>query len=188
MLDNEKRIRKFTMILIGYPIALIIIALVLNMFVFGVEPLLVALPAPSVLTALIISAILLLINHSWLMTTTELTRLNYKMYASQEEWDEAGVRKEDVSSKGWIELDRRHNAHRNATENIVYFAMLAVMISLISPTILAAQIWIIGFAIGRLGYTFSALRGQSGLRGIFMTISLLSLYGLGGYLGLSLIV
>lgn len=99
MLDSEKRIRKFIRILIGYPIALIIIALVLNMFVFGVEPLLVALPAPSVLTALIISAILLLINHSWLMTTTELTRLNYKMYASQEEWDEAGVRKEDVSSK-----------------------------------------------------------------------------------------
>lgn len=92
MLDNEKRIRKFTMILIGYPIALIIIALVLNMFVFGVEPLLVALPAQGVLTALIISTILLLINHSWLMTTTELTRLNYKMYASQEEWDEAGVR------------------------------------------------------------------------------------------------
>lgn len=187
MLNNEKRIQKFTFILIGYPIALVIIALALNQFVFGVEPLRVALPSNDVLAALIISSILLLINHSWLMTTTELTRLNYKMYASQEEWIEAGVTKEDVSSEGWIELDRRHNAHRNATENSIYFGLLAVLICFVSPSILAAQIWIVGFAIGRLGYTYSALRGLSGQRGIFMTISLLSLYGLGGYLGLSLI-
>lgn len=188
MTDDQKRTRKFTLILIGYPIALIIIGLVLNLLVFGVQPIQAALPTDDVLTALVIAAILMVINHSWLMTTTELTRLNYKMYASKEEWIEAGVRKEDVSSDGWVELDRRHNAHRNATENTVYFGFLALLICFITPVVLTAQVWIIGFAVGRLGYTYSALRGQSGLRGIFMTISLLSIYGLGGYLGLSLII
>lgn len=187
-MDEKKLIQKFTLIIIGYPVALIIIGLLLNLFTFGVEPMQMALPSRNLFVTLIISSILLLINHSWLMTTTELTRLNYKMYASPEEWDEAGARKEDVSNDGWVELDRRHNAHRNATENTVYFGLLALMICFVTPVEFAAQIWITGFAIGRLGYTFSALGGNAGLRGIFMSISLLSLYGLAGYLGLSLIV
>lgn len=188
MVDDNKRIRKFTLIIIGYPIALILMSLLFNLFAFGVEPLKVALPSRDVLVTLVISSMLLLFNHSWLMTSTELTRLNYKMYASPEEWDEAGARKEDVSNDGWVELERRHNAHRNATENTVYFGLLALMICFVTPVVIAAEVWIIGFAIGRLGYTFSALRGNAGLRGIFMSISLLSLYGLAGYLGLSLIV
>jgi uncharacterized MAPEG superfamily protein len=186
--DKDQRIRKFTLIVTGYPVALIAVALAVNFFAFGIQPLHVALPSNEVVTALIIAAILLLLNHTWLMTTTELIRLNYDMYASHEEWIEAGARKEDVPSRGWVELDRRHNAHRNATENTVYFILLALMISIASPSILAAQVWIIGFAVGRLGYTYCALRGRSGLRGIFMSVSLLSLYGLAGYLGLVLIM
>ncbi|MGB1213410.1 MAG: MAPEG family protein [Pikeienuella sp.] len=188
MTAKDQRIRKFTLIITGYPVALIAVALAINYFAFGIQPLHVALPSNEVVTALVVAAISLLLNHTWLMTTTELTRLNYDMHASHEEWKEAGARKEDVPKRGWVELERRHNAHRNATENTVYFGLLALTISIASPSILAAQVWIIGFAVSRLGYTYSALRGRSGLRGIFMSVSLLSLYGLAGYLGLALII
>jgi uncharacterized MAPEG superfamily protein len=185
MTDSEKRIQKFTLIILAYPFALILVGVALNVFAFGVDPPIVALPSAYIVCALGIAAVLLVLNHTWLMTATELTRLNHNMYASHEEWAENGARKEDVTQRGWIELDRHHNAHRNATENTVYFGILAIVVSVISPSVLAAQIWFISFAIARLGYTFSALRGRSGMRGIFMSLSLLALYGLASYLALS---
>jgi uncharacterized MAPEG superfamily protein len=185
MTDSQKRIRKFTLIITAYPVALILISMGLNFLAFGVAPLVVALPSADVVYALAIAGILLLLNHTWLMTATELTRLNYGISASHEEWAENGNRKQDVVEQGWIELDRHHNAHRNATENTVYFALLAFAVSMVSPSILSAQIWTIGFAVARLGYTYSALRGKSSLRGLFMSLSLLALYGLASYLILS---
>jgi uncharacterized MAPEG superfamily protein len=185
MTDSQKRIQKFTLIILAYPVALILIGVGLNVFAFGVYPPIVALPSIQVVYALAISAVLLVLNHTWLMTATELTRLNHNMYASHEEWAANGARKEDVTQRGWIELDRHHNAHRNATENTVPFVFLVVVVSMVSPSVLMAQIWIIGFAVARLGYTFSALQGKSGLRGVFMSLSLLALYGLASYLALS---
>jgi uncharacterized MAPEG superfamily protein len=186
--NRSSRIRKFTLIIATYPIAVFSIGLGLNLLVFGVEPVVVATPAAEIVGALILAAVLLVINHTWLMTATELTRLNHNMYASHEEWAENNARKDDVAAEGWIELERHHNAHRNATENTVYFVFMAFILSVISPPILAAQIWIVGFAVARLGYTFSALRGKSGLRGICMSLSLLALYGLTSYLALSFVV
>lgn len=185
---NDKRIQKFTMIILAYPVALILVGSGLNVFAFGVEPPVVASPSSPIICALVISAVLLILNHTWLMTATELTRLNHGMYASHEEWAQNGAQKEDVPQEGWVELDRHHNAHRNATENTVYFVFLAFIISMVSPSILAVQIWMISFAIARLGYTFSALRGKSGLRGFFMSLSLLAIYGLTSYLVLSFLM
>jgi len=186
MTGSEKRIQKFTLIILAYPIALILISLGLNAFVFGVAPPIAALPPIQVVYALVISGALLVLNHTWLMTATELIRLNHNMYASHEEWAQNNAKKEDVSEQGWVELDRHHNAHRNTTENTVYFVFLAFIVSMVSPAILTAQIWIISFAIARLGYTFSALHGKSDLRGFFMSLSLLAIYGLTSYLALSL--
>jgi uncharacterized membrane protein YecN with MAPEG domain len=188
MTASQKRIRKFSFIIQAYPIVLILISLGLNVYVFGVQPVAVAQPSFVVVFALAVSALLLVFNHTWLMTATELTRLRYNMYASHEEWGENDARKEDVAASGWIELDRHHSAHRNATENTVTFVLVALVFAAISPSVLAAEVWFVGFAVARLGYTYSALRGKSGLRGIFMSLSLLALYGLAGQLLMSFLL
>ncbi|MCZ4273429.1 MAPEG family protein [Maritalea porphyrae] len=188
MTEAEKRVRRFTIIILGYPVALILGGILLNLFAFGVSPIVVALPLKAVLVPLIITATLLVINHTWLMNSTEITRMKHHMYASREEWKEAGVKREDVSDEGWLELERRHNSHRNATENTVYFAVLATIFCLVTPSQLAAYVWILGFGVGRLGYTFASLQGRSNLRGFFMSVSLVAMYGMAGYLCLGLLV
>jgi len=186
MIDIEKRKQRIKMIVLAYPIALLLAGIALNWFAFGVDPAVTALPSAGVLSALVVAAVLLVVNHTWLMTSTELTRLKYDMKATPEEWDASETRREDVSKTGWRELERRHNAHRNATENSVYFAILAMIFSVISPTVIAAHVWIIGFAIARLGYTFSYLSGRDGARGIFMSLGLTAMYGMASYLVISL--
>lgn len=188
MTDAEKRERKFTIIILGYPVALILGGLLLNLLAFGVSPIEIALPTKTIILPLIITATLLVINHTWLMNSTEITRMKHHMYASREEWKEAGVRREDVSDEGWLELERRHNSHRNATENTVYFAILASILCLVTPSILAAYVWILGFGVGRLGYTYASLQGRANLRGFFMSISLVAMYGMASYLCLGLLM
>lgn len=186
-IDNERN-RKFTLVILAYPVVLILISTVVNLFGFGVTAALIALPSMPIIVALVVSAVLLVINHTWLMTSTELTRLKFTMYATPEEWSENKAEPKQVSPEGWSELERRHNAHRNATENTVYFVFMALLTSVISPTLLAAQVWIIGFAVARLGYTYCYLKGLSGARGIFMSLTLLGLYGLASYLAISLVM
>ena len=188
MTKDAIRKRKFAQIILAYPIALIIAGLIANLLLLGVEPAAIALPTKGIIAALIVSAIMLLANHTWLMTSTELTRLKYDMHATPEEREASGRAETDVSSEGVQELERRHNAHANATENVVHFVFLAFLISVVSAATITAQLWIIGFAIGRLGHTYSYLTGRDGLRGIFMSVSLASLYGLASYLLFSLIV
>lgn len=186
MVQDESRRRKFGRIILAYPFVLIVISLLAHLLVFGVNPFVIALPSFPVLAALVISALLLLANHTWLMTSTELTRLNYNMHATPEEWAASDHRREEVSEEGAQELERHHNAHRNATENTVYFVVLALTISIVSPVVLAAQTWMIGFALGRLGHTLAYLTGNDSIRGIAMSISLVSLYGLASYLAIGL--
>ncbi len=158
MTNEERRKRRSMSIVRFYPISVLFISVLLNVFVFGVSPSVVALPSAACISSLVIAAVLLVINHTWLMTTTELTRVRFKMYATPEEWAASGISQKDVPDEGLRELERRHNSHRNTTENAIYFALLAFIFVLVSPTNLAAQVWIIGFAVARLGYT----RGGSG--------------------------
>lgn len=185
---DQKRKSKFTKIIVAYPFALLAISLAVNLLLFGVDAANIAFPTPAIVAALSASVILLLINHTWLMTSTELTRLKYNMHATPEEWEASEHRQSDVSEAGLRELERRHNAHRNATENVVYFAVLAALIAVISPGTLAAVVWTLGFAVARVGYTFSYLSGRDGARGIFMSVSLISLFGLANYLAISLMI
>lgn len=175
------------MIIKAYPLALILISLIINLVVFEVDSPVIALPSKQITWAIVVSGVLLVLNHTWLMTTTELTRLHYNMYATNEEWEDNNAKKEDVDGQGWIELERHHNAHRNATENTVYFVFLASIVCIVSPSTLMAQFWLICFAVARIGYTFGALRRMSTLRQISMSFSLLAIYGLSSYLVLSLI-
>ena len=187
-ISQAKTHKKIAKIVIAYPFALILIGLAINLLLFSIQPATIALLTPAIMITMISSAVLLLANHIWLMTSTELTRLQHNIRTTPEEWEQSEHNKADVSEKGTQELERRHNAHRNTTENVVYFAFLAILISIISPVAIAAQIWMIGFAINRLGYTFAYLTGCDGTRGIFMSISLVSLFGLASYLMLSLLV
>ena len=93
----------------------------------------------------------------------------------------------DAPEEGLRELERRHNTHRNTTENTIYFILLAMVFVLVSPTNIAAQAWIVGFADARLGYTYSYLSGKDNARGLFMTLSLLAMYGMASYLVMSLV-
>ncbi len=170
----------------AYPLGLLLIGVALNFFVFGVNPAAVALPSAECIRALVIAAVLLAINHTWIMTTTELTRVRFKMFSTPEEWAASGTSRQDVSEEGLRELERRHNAHRTTTENTVYFILLVLVFVLVSPTTIAAQAWIVGFAVARLGYTFSYLAGKDDARGLFMSLSLLAMYGIASYLVMSL--
>lgn len=188
-MDKPKRDkRQIALIIIGYPFCLLIIGLAINMLAFGLEPITISIPAIEIVSALIIASVLLVINHAWLMTTTELTRLKHTLYATPEEWAKSGGDPQSASALGMQELERRHNAHRNTTENAVYFCLLAALFTVTSPSTLAAQVWLIGFAIARLGYTYSYIAGRDNLRGVFMSLSLLAMFGLASYLLLSLVV
>ncbi len=170
-----------------YPLGVLAIGVVLNLFVFGVTTVAVALPSTESIRALIIAAVLLVVNHTWLMTTTELTRLRFKMFSTPEEWAASGNSRHDAPDEGLRELERRHNTHRNTTENTIYFILLVLVFVSVSPTTLAAQTWIIGYAVARLGYTYSYLAGNDRARGAFMSLSLFAMYGVARYLVMSLV-
>ena len=184
---DEDRQRRTMTIVKAYPLGVLVIAVVLNFFVFGVDPVAVSLPSADSIRALIIAAVLLVINHTWLMTSTELTRVRFKMYSTPEEWVSSGTSRQDAPEEGVRELERRHNTHRNTTENTIYFVLLALVFVSVSPTTLAAQTWVVGYAVARLGYTYSYLAGNDKARGAFMSLSLLAIYGIASYLLMSLI-
>lgn len=179
--------KKISLVIKLYPVALVFISFALNLAAFSIGSPAIALPSHDVLALMAIACLMLLLNHTWLMTSTELTRLKYDIRATPEEWTASGISKDDVTETGFTELQRRHNAHRNATENTTLFVLLAIPFSLISPSELAAGVWLIGFAIGRLGHTYGYLSGNSGARGLFMSLSLLCLYGMAGYVAIALL-
>lgn len=88
------------------------------------------------------------------------------MRATPEEREAITHRRGDVADEGLWELERRHNARGNATENAVQFVLLALLISIVFPVTIAAQAWITGFAIGRLAHTHFYLSGNDGAREI----------------------
>lgn len=186
MSEKTKSKDTYAKIIIAYPFATLLVGVGINLTV-GVQPMTIALPGQHVMVAAIIAAALLLFNHSWLMTTTELTRLKYGLHATPEEWEESGIRREDAPDEAWRELERRHAAHRNVTENTVYFVFLAGLFSLTTPSAILAYLWLPGFALARLGHSYCFLVGRDGWRGVFMSISLVTMFGLLTHLGISAI-
>jgi hypothetical protein len=65
---------------------------------------------------------------------------------------------------------------------------LAGIFLLVSPPVLTSAVWILGFAVGRVGHTFGFLTGNTNLRGLFMSLSLVAMYGMASYLVLALMV
>ena len=173
-------------ILTGYPLALLAVGIVVNTFI-GVDAAAVALPSIWCLRAMAAAALLLVVNHTWLMTATEMTRARFRMRASPEEYEAAGGSATDASAEGLREVERHHNVHLNDTENAVRFVALAVVFMFISPTDLAAGVWFVGYGVARLGYTYSYVRRMTGWRGAFMTLGLVSMYGVASYILLSLV-
>jgi uncharacterized MAPEG superfamily protein len=173
------------MIIAAYPLVLLLVSVTVNLAAFGVQPLTVALPSNAAVTALAIAMALLVANHAWLMTSTELTRLRFGLSATPEERAARVGDRTGVSSLASEELERRHNAHRNATENVVCFVGPALLMAFTSPSGLAVGAWSIGFALARLGYTYSYLARRTGARGVFMSLSLLALFGIISHLAMS---
>jgi len=86
-------------IIIAYPFALLLIAIVMNILVFEIKSYAISLPSIEYIRALVIASVLLIINHAWLMTSTEITRLRYKMFSTPEEWAANGTNQEDAPVK-----------------------------------------------------------------------------------------
>lgn len=187
MTTETARKLRFTRIILAYPFALIAVGIAVNAALFGVAPMEIAIPSKNIVVALVFGAVALVANHTWLMTSTELTRLKFDLHATPEEWKASGSSPGEAPIEGVRELERRHNAHRNATENTVYFVFVVLVLSVVTPTVIALQVWTALFVIGRLGHTYSYLHGKDGIRGLFMSMSLLALYGCVSYLVVSLI-
>lgn len=175
-------------IVVAYPFVILLVAVTLNVFVFDVNRFVMSVPSMEYIRALVIASILLIVNHTWLMTTTELTRARFKMFSTPEEWAASGRTPEEAPEEGIRELKRHHDTHLNNTENIVYYTLLCLAFVFVSPPIVVAEILIIGYAVSRLGYTYSFLSGKDGARGLFMTLSLLAMYSIASYLLISFFV
>ena len=186
--EEMKRQKRTMSIVVVYQIVVILLSVALNIFVFEVHPFVVTLPSNELFQTLIIATVLLVLNHTWLMTATELTRVRFKMYSTPEEWLASGTNRGDATKKGISELERHHSTHQNTTENVVYYVLLAFIFVFSSPPIIVATVWLVGFAVARLGYTYSYLYGKDNARGLFMSLSLLAMYGLASYLVMSLII
>lgn len=186
--EEMKRQKRTMSIVVIYQIVVILLSVALNIFVFEVHPFVVTLPSNELFQTLIIATVLLVLNHTWLMTATELTRVRFKMYSTPEEWLASGTNREDATKKGISELERHHGTYQNTTENVVYYVLLALIFVFSSPPTIVATVWLVGFAVARLGYTYSYLYGKDNARGLFMSLSLLAMYGLASYLVMSLII
>lgn len=185
-----KRQRMARRFILAYPFGLILIALAISglamsglamsgLAVVGPSSAAeIALPQRPHLHLLGLAGVLLLANHIWLMTATELLRLKHGLQATPEEYAARGLDPAAVSSEAQTELTRHHNAHRNATENTVYFAFLALPFLLLSPPFWLTALWLLGFGLGRLGHAGAFLTGRAGWRGLFMSLSLTCLFGL----------
>lgn len=182
MLELSKKQKKAIIVISVYPLIVFIISILINLIIPQTIGFDTVIPSTNHLNAMICSGLLLLLNHSLLMSTTEITRARYGMYATPEEWIANGKSRKDVSEFAIRELERNHNAHRNLTENSCYFIILVIPFLLVSPPILTTYLWLIGFSISRLGHSISYLKGNDTLRGVFMTISLICLYGIASHL------
>lgn len=62
--EVDKGLRRTMTIVKAYPLILVAIGIVLNLFVFGVDPSAVTLPSAASTNALVIAAILLTVKHT----------------------------------------------------------------------------------------------------------------------------
>ena len=68
------------------------------------------------------------------------------------------------------------------------FALLVLPFALASPSAASAGTWLLGFGVARLGYTYAYLAAKTGVRGAFMTLNLLAMYGVATHLAIGLFV
>lgn len=184
----ESKKRMGIIIVMAYPLVILLVSIFINVYVLGINTGVVGLPSLAGMKALVIAAALLLVNHTWIMTSTELVRARFMLFATPEEREASTSKQDEVSEPGTIELDRRHAVHRNTSENVIYFVFLAILFSLSSPTDLTLHVWLLGYPISRLGYTYSYFTRNTGLRGLFMTLGLLAMYGMASNLFISIVL
>lgn len=182
---NRKQRRAVRMV-IAYPFAIFFLSVSINLLLLDIGLFQVAMPSKNHVLALVVLSVFLTVNHSLLMTTTELVRVKHKMFATPEEWEASGTNLSDIPKNAVQELERNHNAHRNCTENTCYFIVLVIPFLCISPPIITTYVWLVGFALSRVGHTYAYLTGKDNLRGMFMSFSLIAMYGVVSYLCFSI--
>lgn len=186
--EETKKESAFIWIIVIYPVVLLLISVSLNYFLFEINSFVIAPPSAEFIRSLIVAGTLLVFNHTWIMTATELVRTKFKIHSTPEEWAKSGSSAVDVSEEGVSELERHHDTHLNTTENTIYFIFLALPFVFVSPPSVTVSVWVIGYAVARLGYTYGFLFGKDGVRGFFMTLGLLAMYGMASYLVVCLFI
>eukprot|EP01083_Nonionella_stella_P109081 317694_1 len=167
-----------------YPFVILVIGVMVVhvlSIIFGIDinAFEVQLPSEAMLRDVVISAVLLTINHSWIMTSTELTRLKYGLCATSEECEKQGKDPDHASKEGLREVKRRHNIHRNTTE--LKYDLLRVIGHCFCVCItLKNCISCLDFIVSNCptGYTTAYILKNTDVRGFCMTLSLLSMYGM----------
>ena len=186
MSDHSLRTNHSTWLIKAYPFALLLLSCLLN-WALGLVTIEISLPSNALFGAALLASSLLVINHSWIMTETELARTRLQIFATPEEWQASGKNRDEVSTHHQFELEEYLNTHRNTTENSLYFFALASLFILANPSVIAAWLWLSLFGLARLGYSASYMYGSDSWRGVFMSLALLSIYGMASYLALCLI-
>ena len=95
--EPDSRRQGVSKIVIAYPFGVLAIALAINLLCFEISGFEASIPGQLSLSAFALAAIVFCLNHSWLMTATELTRVRYHMYATPEEWKANGTSIDDIS-------------------------------------------------------------------------------------------
>jgi glutathione S-transferase len=86
---------------------------------------------------------------------TSILRLRRKTYATPEDYAWQGARPPGGPDE---DIERLRRAHRNDLENILPFFAVGFFYALTHPSMLAAQIYFIGFAVARILHSIFYIR------------------------------
>ena len=89
MSDHSSRTNHCTWLIKAYPFALLLLSCLLN-WALGLVTIEISLPSNALFGAALLASSLLVINHSWIMTETELARTRLQIFATPEEWQASG--------------------------------------------------------------------------------------------------
>lgn len=167
---------------LAYPWVLFALAGALELWLGSPTSLAFTPPSTQGLVGVSMAGVLVLVAHSWMMTTTELTRLHHSIATTREEQQSGSVIADQASPEAREDLGRQHSAHRNLTENCASIILLVFPFLCTSPGDISALIWPLGFGIARFGHAWAYLHKNTGARGLFMSLSLLSQYAMAVHL------
>ena len=98
---------------------------------------------------------------------TSYLRITRRVYATGEDYGMQGM---DPSEEIDGEIERVRRAHRNDLENILPFLGVGILYALSEPTMVGAQINLLGFTVARVLHSIFYIRGMQPHRTIAFSV------------------